>query len=439
VSDERWTWKAHGLLRADDGCVLVLVDDAGVRLPYVEAAISETDELSALRAGFATLVGARTAIVRSVSRSVDNERKELEVGVELEALGSVEPPAGAIWLGPDELADARLPARDRELLEALFADDPHPLRAPWARRGWFAEAAVWMERTLEARGSPTIGPVEQLSNWCISSILRAPTAQGDVYLKATARSPLFVEEGAVTRGLAELFPANLPNVIGVDSARNWMLLEDFGPLVGWGASVELRVIVLTDYARLQIESSHHVEELLGLGVFDRRAAWLAAQVESLLDDPAALPLDDAELHALAARIPAYLEACGRLAAGPVPDTLVHGDLHLANVAGTAAPFVFFDWTDAALAHPFLDPLAIHFETDADIRRALRDAYLAGWREFAEEDVLAGLWALATPLTFLNQAVSYRSLLAHVEPGSAGELAPALPDWLRRALAADLPV
>jgi hypothetical protein len=34
--------------------------------------------------------------------------------------------------------------------------------------------------------------------------------------------------------------------------------------------------------------------------------------------------------------------------------------------------------------------------------------------------------LATPLAFLNQAVGYRSILANVEPGSAAELAPALP-------------
>ncbi len=436
MSDERWRWKAHGLLRGDDGRVLVLAEREGGRLPFVEAAISEEDELSALRDGFATLVGARTTIVRSVSRSVDEERKELEVGVELEALGPIEPSEGATWIGHDELAGIRLPARDRELLEALFTEDPHPLRAPWARRGWFTEAAEWIESALAERGRPSLGPVEQLSNWCISSILRVPTVQGDVYFKATARSPLFVDEGTVTGGLAELFPARTPRVIAVDRERSWMLLEDFGPLVGWGASVEARVAVLADYATLQAEAASLTDELFTLGLFDRRASWLATQLGSLLDEPDGLGLEAVELETLATRIPEFVDACGQLAAGPVPDTLVHGDLHLANVAGTCAPYVFFDWTDAAIAHPFLDPLAIHFEKDAAIRRTLLDAYLSGWSEFAAHDELAELWALATPLAFLNQAVSYRSLLAHVEPGSAGELAPALPDWLRRALATD---
>jgi hypothetical protein len=435
VSDERWLWKAHGLLRADDGRVLVLADGAGVRVPYVEAPFADGDELSELRAAFAMVFGARTAIVRSVAQSVDEKRKEYEVGVELEALSPVEPPGDASWLGPNELATSRLPARDRDLLEALFTDVPHALRPPWARRGWFAEASSWIERALAKRGRAALGPVEQLSNWCISSILRVSTDEGDVFFKATARSPLFVDEGVVTRGLAELFPTRIPRVIAVDPERSWMLLEDFGPVVGWGASADVREAVLTDYVGLQIETAIHVDELLALGVFDRRQAWLAAQLETLRDEPDALGLDDAELERLAARLPQYLDACERLAAGPIPSTLVHGDLHLANVAGTSAPYVYFDWTDAAIAHPFLDPLAIHSEKDPVISRDLRDAYLSGWRDYADESVLTELWSLAVPLTFLNQAISYRSILANVEPGSAAELAPALPEWLRRALAA----
>lgn len=429
-----WTWKAHGLLRAGDGRVLVLPDGGGGRLPFVEAPISEKDELAALRDGFGTLVGARTVVVRAVSRAVDEERKLIEAGFELEALGAVEPPPGARWLGPDDLGGARLPARDRELLDELYADDPHPLRAPWARRGWFAEAGAWIESALAERGRAALGPVEQVSTWSISTILRAPTAEGDVYFKATAASPLFVDEGAVTRGLAALYPASIPRILALDGARRWMLLEDFGPLVGWGASVETRVAVLADYAQLQLDTASRIDELLELGVLDRRPAWLASRLRSLLDAPDELGLAEAELEALAARLPAFVEACERLAGGPVPNALVHGDLHLANVAGTSAPFVYFDWTDAAVAHPFLDPLAIHFEKDDAIRRTLRDAYLAAWRAFAPGDVLAELWTLAAPLACLNQAVSYRSILASVEPGSAAELAGALPDWLRRALA-----
>jgi hypothetical protein len=377
-----------------------------------------------------------TVVVRSVARAVDREAKLLEVGLELEALEPIGSRADMSWIAADEISDLRLADRDRELLELLFSDEPHPLRPPWARRGWFVEAAAWIESTLAELGRAVLGPPAQLSNWCISSILRVPTEQGDVFFKATARSPLFVDEGAVTRGLAELFPASTPRVLAFDSQRRWMLTEDFGPLVGWGATLEMRVAVLEDHARLQVEAVDHVDELFGLGLFDRRPAWLAAQLESLLDEPDALGLEASELKTLGARIPAFVDACGRLAAGPIPDTLVHGDLHLANVAGTSAPFVFFDWTDPSVAHPFFDPLAIHFEKDAVTQRTLRDAYLTGWRAYASDDELIELWELCLPLTALNHAISYRSILANVEPGSAEELVPALPEWLRRALEAD---
>lgn len=54
------------------------------------------------------------------------------------------------------------------------------------------------------------GRVEQLRVWELSCILRAPTVHGDVYLKATRESPLVVNEAAVTRELAALFPDHVP-------------------------------------------------------------------------------------------------------------------------------------------------------------------------------------------------------------------------------------
>jgi aminoglycoside phosphotransferase (APT) family kinase protein len=64
-------------------------------------------------------------------------------------------------------------------------------------------------------------------------------------------------------------------------------------------------------------------------------------------------------------------------------SLVHGDLHLGNVAkGPGGPLIF-DWTDACVAHPFLDLATIRRGTgevdvaEAELRARLRAAYLAG--------------------------------------------------------------
>lgn len=181
-------------------------------------------------------------------------------------------------------------------------------------------------------------------------------------------------------------------------------------------------------------SAGHWVARVALGVLDRRPAWLASEIESPLGAPETLGVDDAAADELARHAPWFVEACERLAAGAVPDSLVHGDLHLSNVAGTGGRFVFFDWTDACLTHPFLDLLVVLFEEDRELQRSLRDAYLGVWAEVAPQRDLLELWRLAEPLASLNQVLSYRSIMASVEHGSAPELASMPAYWLRKALA-----
>jgi Phosphotransferase enzyme family len=434
MSDERWRSHVRGLLRGTDRRLLVLRSEAGWALPCVEVEGYADFELERVGDGLAETVGAGVIVVRALTRNVDEAHRTLEVAFELEALDSVELSENR-WVEPAELADLDLPTRDRALVRQLLDDNPPPKRPPWARPGWVAEATEWIENALASHGRRLTGPVAQRSNWCISSILRAPTAEGDVYLKSAARLPLFVDEGAVMRGLAAIFPEAVPSPLAFDSERRWMLLDDFGPKVGWKASPETSVAVLSLFGRLQVSSSTRVEELEALGVIDRRPAWLAREGAALLTDPDATgELEDEEIERLSELAPTLVESCSRLAAGPVPDTIVHGDLHLDNVAGADGRYVFFDWTDASVTHPFLDLLVVLLEEDADLRRRLSDAYLSTWAEFAPEDDLHELWTLAEPLASLNQALSYRSILTSIEPGTELDLKPMLPYFLRKILA-----
>jgi aminoglycoside phosphotransferase (APT) family kinase protein len=116
---------------------------------------------------------------------------------------------------------------------------------------------------------------------------------------------------------------------------------------------------------------------------------------------------------------------------------VHGDLHLSNVARRDGDYLFFDWTDACVTHPFLDLIDVFREEDAAARDALRDAYLSAWADFAARPELLRVWELAAPLAALNQAVSYRVIGASVEPGTTEQLEWALPYWLRLVLGADI--
>jgi hypothetical protein len=275
-----------------------------------------------------------------------------------------------------------------------------------------------------------------MSNWCISSILRAPTAEGDVYVKATARSPLFVDEGTVTRGLAGRFPGRVPMPLEVDSERRLMLLDDFGPPVGWKTGVEVKKDVLSQYAALQAESAPIGDELLALGAFDRSPQWLAGALQDLLADRGdLLGLEPDERERLESVLPIFLEGCERLAAGALPLTLVHGDLHLANVAAAPNGYLFFDWTDASVGNPLMDLLLVFFEEIQEVEEALREIYLSAWIETGSPGELLDVWRLAQPLAALNQAISYRSIVDNVEPGTGDEMSPMLPWLLRKALEA----
>ena len=53
-------------------------------------------------------------------------------------------------------------------------------------------------------------------------------------------------------------------------------------------------------------------------------------------------------------LPQLHDLIGHLAAGPLPETLVHGDFHPWNVQRDGDRLVIFDWSDACWGHPFFD-------------------------------------------------------------------------------------
>lgn len=408
MTAESWRSRVRGAW-TEDGRVRVF--------PALDVDGYADEELEAVRAAFAERLGGCVAIVRNVERSVDREARLLDVTYELEPL---EPVSSA-------------PEADGELAALLGGEIP-PERAPWARRGWLAEATGWIESSLAGLGRTPSGPIAQVKTWPLSAVLRIPTADGLVYFKATSASPLFVDEGHVLDGLAALFP-EVPKPLAFDSEHRWMLLDDLGSELGWDAPLEERGSVLEVFARMQVGSTRH--DLLELGCIDRPLPWLERETRELLADDIALTgLEDEEIARLRALEPDLAALCRRLAAGPVPNALVHGDLHLSNVARVDGRYVFFDWTDACVTHPFLDAIDIHREQDAAARDRLREAYLLPWAGFASPERLLETWVLARPLCHLNQAVSYRHILANVEPGSAQQLEWATPHFLRLVLDTD---
>jgi Phosphotransferase enzyme family len=438
LTQDPWRSRIRGLVTDPEGRTLVVRSEHGSALPVVEIEGFADNELESVRTAFAELLGLRVAVLRYVAREIDREARHVETTYALEAHGDAHLPEGALWLGVDALAAAQLPEDDRAPLRAHFQSVEPTTRAPWARAGWLAEASEWIEESLAELNRAPTGPVEQVRTWALSAVLRVPTSDGSVFFKATVDLPLFVDEGRVMRGLARLFPRNVPRPLALDRRRRWMLLEDAGQPLGWDAPTEERERVLHTFGLMQATAARDIDALLAIGCVERRPEWLAREVGLLLADDAALTgLDEEEIARLRADEPLLVALCKQLAASSVPSSIAHGDLHLGNVARTGDSYVFFDWSDACVTHPFLDLIDVFREEDAVTRDALRDAYLRAWVDYGSHDQLLSVWRLAEPLASLNQAVSYRYIASGVAPGTNQELDWAIPHWLRNVLAADL--
>jgi hypothetical protein len=348
MNDADWRSRVRWVVVHPDRPQVLAVEQAGVlALPETELPAKVwTAEATAILPALGELVGFDVVLLCCVREQEDEAARLLRATLMAAPRAAAPPGPGARWVGREDLAGAAFRHHDQAMvagvLDELAGEPAGPGRAPWAARGWFQAAEGWLRGTLDTLGTAATGPVQQVQVWELSCILRAPTTAGDVWFKASRDLPLFVNEAVFIRELAGLFPGHVPAPLAIDAECRWMALADFGPEVGWDAPVDVREDVLGAFARLQIQATSQVDRLLGAGCLDRRLPWLAAQAERWLpavDQTGRLPGIDAatwlsadEEAELAAAGPRLAAMCGELAAGAVPATLVHGDLHLSNVA-----------------------------------------------------------------------------------------------------------
>ena len=283
-------------------------------------------------------------------------------------------PEGSQWVGHDTLAHLELThPEQRKVITACLHESEKipPLRPPWARKGWFAITEHWIQEQLARLNYTIVAPVLQMRTWSISCVLRVPTTNGYVYLKAILNSfthastptyssdttgilPLFfTHEPMLIQSLAAWYPQNMPRLLAMERERCWMLLADFGTELYKNPNKTALERALEVFSQMQVAATQRIDSLFAAGCLDRRLHILATQIDPLLNDEDVLAdLNRSEIEQLRAHRSQLKTMCHELANYAIPQTLVHGDLHSGNIAVQNDNFIYFDWTDCCVAHPF---------------------------------------------------------------------------------------
>jgi len=262
----------------------------------------------------------------------------------------------------------------------------------WTEPDWLAEAEAWIRERVTVAGE-----LDQFHVRWWSTVIRVPTGGEDIFFKAVA--PGFEFEPALTVRLFELAPDRVTPVVDADLDRAWMLMRDAGTrlreLVLTPSDLRHWELALPRYAELQLTATPIAEELLALGVPDARLAVLPEQLRAVLAEPVrGMPVAEQE-RALEA-LPEFEALCRELAAYGIAETIQHDDLHDGQVFVRNGRYVFFDWGDSCISHPF-HSLTVNLRAAAakldlepggpEVRR-LRDAYLEPFGGLGEAADLA---------------------------------------------------
>jgi hypothetical protein len=303
---------------------------------------------------------------------------------------------GSRWATPDELEQIPLTRPDhRPLADRWLRGLGGPAREEcgWLVPGWRQQVVAWVDRELARHGEGPVVLIEQVRIWEFSQVLRMRTATSELYFKARPRSGR--AEPLLTRELAEMHPESMPAVLAVEADRCWILMRAVrGPELMEVDDIGRWEQAARAVARMQLDWVGRGRDLTGLGCPHRGIDHLVAQIGPLLEDTAAMQPADAEALtemevAELRRRRREFEALGAELAGyAVPESLEHGDLWAANVIVSDGRPVFIDWEDASLSHPFFTPALLLLSLDytaalarvPDVRRRIRAAYLAPWRD-----------------------------------------------------------
>ena len=325
-------------------------------------------------------------------------------------------------------------------------------RPPWTDSNWLEGSTNWIKSQLQRRGIQLAGSISQphIRPW--STVLNVPTTEGMIYFKSTSKE--LIHEAALTEYLSMLHPNILPEILAVEVDRGWMLIYEGGKTLRdelkQNPDLSQWEIVLPIYGDLQFELAGSVKVLLGLGVPDRRLGSFPARFINILEDVDSLRIDQeggisAAEHDQLLKLKDYVvDLCTSLMDIGIPDSLDHGDFHDGNIFHQDSRYVFFDWGDSSITHPFFSlrttfvsiENTLGLEEGASEFNQLIDAYLKVWEPFEEQHNLRRGFAIAQRLWAIGSALRWHLVVSPLPAHLRGEYGLAVPSLLQEFLEAN---
>lgn len=316
----------------------------------------------------------------------------------------------------------------------------------WDNPIWLKEAREWIASALEENDLQVDGAIEQIHIRPWSTVLRAQTDMGQVFFKASA--PCLASEPALLDLLTHLRPDIMPDILKIDLSHGWILMRDSGtPLRSFiraEKNIERWRTIIPLFVGLQKESISHVDEILHVGVFDRRLESLPAQFEHLLAEDTRLLLDQPdgltsdEYQQLRGLGKKFKQMCIELSTYGIPATLHHDDFHDGNVFLQGNRVIFTDWGESAIAHPFFTLVvmlrgvenSLDVTSDAPEVTCVRNWYLNEWQEFMPLNDLDKASSLAEQIGLINRAITWQHVISHMPEREKPEYLMAVPSYLK---------
>jgi hypothetical protein len=318
----------------------------------------------------------------------------------------------------------------KDLIRNISDTDLHE----WAQFNWYNDLTKYLNNIFEDY------EIEQVKTSSLSTVIKIK-ADKNYYLKKVPS--FFHHELTITNYLSTAYPQNVPEIIKIDKANSILITEEIAlPLLEKSNEIEVWINALNEYAKMQLKEICNVNDLISLGIPDRRLERLLTQIDIITNHIAIVAtnkeysLTKSEIEEWNILVPKMRRSIISQK-GLMPETIEHGDFYLANIASDKEGAVFFDFTDISVTHPFFSLITFLSECEFSEgqKEFLIEAYLSNFSKFYELTKLRKIYEEVSRIGEIHLAYTYLMITKNVHDRFRWEVEKNFPSCIRHVIKA----